>query len=123
MAPPPSVGDQINYNLDAGTDYQLWPYSTIEWIAAESRYRARAIIEHKTTHDSVAFNSYHQDYSDAERAIAAISDRFHNIGSRPVYNVYGQVIDVHTADHGGGETVNVIEVLVLIWSMEEVQNP
>jgi hypothetical protein len=34
-------------------------------------------------------------------------------------NIYGEVIDVHTADHGGGQTVNVIEVLALIWSFEE----
>ena len=116
---PPSVGDQLNYNLDAGIEYQLWPYSTIEWIAAENRYRARALIEHKTTHDNVAFNSYHQTYADAERAIAVISDRFHDIGTRPVYNVYGQVIEVHTSEHGPGQTVNIVEVLALLWSFQE----
>jgi len=114
------VGDKKNFNLQPEvTEYQLWPFSTIEWLTAENRYRARAIIEHKTTHDDVVFNSYHQDYADAERAIAAISDSFHGIGARRVYNVFGEVIDVHTADHGGGNIVNVIEVLALIWSMDE----
>src|SRR6266481_8992194 len=96
-------GERRNYNLQPEvTEYQLWPFSTIEWLADENRYRARAMIEHKTTHDNVAFNSYHQAYVDAERAIAVISDSLHGVGARRVYNVFGEVIDVHTADHGGG---------------------
>ena len=115
------VGEQKNYNLQPGvTEYQLWPFSTIEWLPAENRFRARAMIEHKTTHDNVAFNSYHQQYLDAERAIATISDSLHGSGARRVYNVFGEVIDVHTADHGNGNVVNVIEVLALVWSMDEV---
>jgi hypothetical protein len=118
------VGDRSNYNLQPGvTVYQLWPFSTIEWITAENRYRARAIVEDKTTHDDVVFNSYHREYADAERAIAAISDSLHGVGQRRIYNVYGEVIDVHTADHGGGQIVNVIEVQALIWSMDEVPAP
>ncbi len=42
---------------------------------------------------------------------------------RRVYNVFGEVIDVHTADHGGGVVVNVVEVLALIWSMDEASAP
>jgi len=38
------------------------------------------MIEHKTTHDDVAFNSYHQAYADAEWAIATISDSLHGAG-------------------------------------------
>jgi len=118
------VGERRNFNLQPeATEYRLWPFSTIEWITAENRYRARAILENKTTHDNVVFNSYHQAYIDAERAIAAISDSMHGAGARRVYNVFGEVIDVHTADHGGGVVVNVIEVLALIWSMNEVSVP
>jgi hypothetical protein len=98
-----TVGERRNFNLQPGvTEYRLWPFSTIEWITAENRYRARAIVEHNTTHDNVAFNSYHPEYSDAERVIAAISDSLRGVGARRVYNVFGEVIDVHTADHGGG---------------------
>ena len=122
--PPALVGDRNNYNLQPEvTEYQLWPFSTIEWLASENRYRARAMVEQKTTHDNVAFNSYHQAYIDAERAIATISDSLHGIGDRRVYNVFGEVIDVHTADHGGGMIVNVIEVQVLVWSMDEIPTP
>jgi len=123
-APTAIVGERRNFNLQPKlTEYQLWPFSTIEWITAENRYRARAILENKTTHDNVVFNSYHQAYTDAERAIAVISDSMHGAGARRVYNVFGEVIDVHTADHGGGVVVNVVEVLALIWSMNEVSAP
>jgi len=35
-----------------------------------------------------------------------------------VYNVFGETIEVHTADIGGGPPVSVSKVLVLIWSMQ-----
>jgi len=44
----------------------------------------------------------------------------HGIGARRVSNDFGEVIEVHTADHGSGNVVNVIEVLALVWSMDEV---
>jgi hypothetical protein len=116
--PPGTVGEKKNYNLQTGTDYQLWPYSTIEWVAAQSKYRARVIIEHKGNHDNIAFNSWHQDFADAERAIALVSDSLNGAGPRPVYNIFGETIEVHSADHGGGHVVSVVEVLALVWSMQ-----
>ena len=114
------IGERKNYNLQPQvTEYQLWPFSTIEWVVEQDKYRARAIIQHKTTKDMVAFNSWHQDFSDAERAIALLADSLNGIGDRRVYNVFGETIEVHTADLGGGLVVNVIEVLALIWSMQQ----
>jgi hypothetical protein len=119
-----TVGEKRNYNLQPGvTEYQLWPFSTIEWVAAQSKYRARAIIQQKTTRDLVAFNSWHQDYADAERAIGLVSDSLNGVGERHVYNIFGEIIEVHSADIGGGPPVNVTEVLGLIWSMQQITTP
>lgn len=114
------VGEKKNYNLQPEvTEYRLWPFSTIEWVADRNRYRARAILEHKTTKNNVVLNSWHQDFADAERAIALISDSLKGVGDRRVYNVFGETLEEHTADHGGGVVVTVTEVLALIWSMQE----
>jgi len=116
-----TVGEKRNYNLQPGvTEYRLWPFSTIEWVAAQDKYRARAIIQHKTTRDLVAFNSWHEDYADAERAIDLLSDSLSGVGERRVYNIFGEVIELHVADIGGGPPVNVIEVLAIIWSMQQI---
>jgi hypothetical protein len=118
------IGEKKNYNLQPGvTEYQLWPFSTIEWVADRNRYQARAIIEHKTTKNNVVFNSWHQDFSDAERVIALVSDSLKGVGARRLYNVFGETIEEHTADHGGGSVVTVTEVLALIWSMQESSAP
>ena len=101
------------------TEYDLWPFSTIEWVAAEGKYRARAMVQHNTTHDMVAFNSWHQDYGDAERPIDLLRHSLQGTAERPIYNIFGETIEVHTADIGGGSVVNVTEVLALIWSMTE----
>ena len=62
-----ALGEKKNYNFQPEvTEYKLWPFSTIEWVPAEGKYKARAIVRHKTTHDMVVFNSWHQDYGDAE---------------------------------------------------------
>ena len=115
-----TLGERKNYNLQPEvTEYRLWPFSTIEWVVDQSRYRARAIIQHKTTQDMVAFNSWHQDFSDAERAIALLSDSLNGIGARRVYNVFGETTEIHTSDIGGGHVINVFEVLALIWSMQQ----
>jgi hypothetical protein len=115
-----SVGERKNYNFQPGvTEYRLWPFSTIEWVVDQSRYRARAIVQHTTGRNLVAFNSWHQDFADAERAIALVSDSLNGVGDRRVYNIFGEVIDLHTADIGGGPPVRVTEVLALIWSMRE----
>jgi hypothetical protein len=119
-----TLGEKKNYNLQPGvTEYQLWPFSTIEWVAAEDKYRARAIIQHTESRDMVVFNSWHQDFSDAERAIALLSDSLNGIEPRRVYNIFGETIEVHTADIGGGPPVNVTEVQALIWSMQQVASP
>ena len=34
--------------------------------------------------------------------------------------IYGEVIEVHSADLGGGNVVSVSEVLALIWSMQQI---
>lgn len=115
------IGEKKNYNLQPGvTEYQLWPFSTIEWVVDQERYRARVIVQHKKTKDNVVFNSWHEDYADAERAIDLVSDSLNGVGERRVYNVFGETIDVHTADIGGGTLINVTEVLALIWSMQQI---
>ena len=67
----------------------------------------------------VAFNSWHEDFGDAERAIDLLSDSLSEVGERHVYNIFGEIIEVHTADIGGGPPVHVFEVLALIWSMQQ----
>lgn len=112
------VGERKNYNFQPGvTEYDLWPFSTIEWVAAEGKYRARAMVQHRTTHDLVAFNSWHQDFGDAERPIDLLRHSLQGTAERPVYNIFGETLEVHTADIG--TVVNVTEVLALIWSMTE----
>ena len=117
---PEKTGAKENYNLQPEvTVYRLWPFSTIEWVPVEGSYRARAIIQHKKSGAIVAFNSWHEDYSDAKAAIDLLSDSLNGIGNRRIYNVYGETLEVHTSDIGGGKVVNVTEVLGLIWSMQE----
>lgn len=118
-APTSMAGEKANYNFQPEvTEYRLWPFSTIEWVAGQDRYRARVIVQNRTTQNLVAFNSWHQDFSDAERAIALVSDSLNGAGERKVYNIWAETIEVHTADIGGGTIVNVIEVQALIWSMQ-----
>ncbi len=115
-----AIGEKKNYNFQPEvTEYELWPFSTIEWVPAEGKYKARAIVRHKTTHDMVVFNSWHQDYGDAERPIDLLRHSLQGTAERPIYNIFGETIEVHTADIGGGSVVNVTEVLALIWSMTE----
>jgi hypothetical protein len=115
-----AIGEKKNYNFQPEvTEYALWPFSTIEWVASEGKYRARAIVQHKTTHNIVAFNSWHQDFGDAERPIDLLRHSLQGTADRPIYNIFGETIEVHTSDIGGGSVVNVTEVLALIWSMTE----
>jgi hypothetical protein len=114
------IGEKNNYNLQPEvTEYKLWPFSTIEWATTENKFHARVIVQHKTSNDMVVFNSWHQDFNDAERAIALVSDSLRGVGERRVYNIFGEVTEVHTSDIGGGTIVNVIEVLALLWSMQQ----
>ena len=115
-----TVGERKNYNLQPEvTEYKVWPFSTIEWVADQGKFRARAMVQNRTTSDIVVFNSWHTEFSDAERPIALVSDSLNGIGNRKVYNVWAETIEVHTSDIGGGTMINVVETLALIWSMEE----
>lgn len=107
-----SVGEKKNYNFQ-GKDYTFWPFGTIEQIASERRYRARAMVA-TASGDNIAFNSYHEDYRDAERAIDVVREALNGKGT--LYNIFAETIEVHTADHGGGKIVTVCETQALIWS-------
>jgi hypothetical protein len=113
------VGEQRNYNLDPGiTQYELWPYSTITWVPEKNKYRARVIIQHKATFDAIVFNSWHEGFADAERAIELVDDSLSTAyPKRLVYNIFGETIAVNIGG-GPGEFPSVTEVLVLIWSMQ-----
>jgi hypothetical protein len=50
-----------------GRDHTFRPFATIEQISAEHRYHARAIVVEASIGNSIVFNSYHEDYKDAER--------------------------------------------------------
>lgn len=107
------VGDKKNYNLQpAYTQFELWSASTIEWVVSESKYKARVLLKYKTSKDIVAINSWHQDFHDAERAIAIVRDSMNGVASPCVYNIFGEILEIHwSVDH------NVYEVQGLIWSM------
>lgn len=102
------------------SDSRGGPFSTIEWVASYRRFKVRAIIQHVKSRDLVAFNSWHQDFGDAERAIDLLSDSLSGVGERQLYNVFGVTLDEHPADIGGGPPVSVSEVLVLIWSQRQI---
>ena len=115
-----TIGERRNYNLQPGvTHFRLWPFSTIEWVADKVKYRARVIIENTITHNNVAFNSWHQDFSDAERAIALVSESLGGTAPRRVYNIFGETIDVHLSHVSEGAPITVTEVQALIWSMQQ----
>jgi hypothetical protein len=114
------VGTKNNYNLQPEvTNYQLWPFSTIEWVTDQNKYRARVLLKDKATNEVVAVNSWHEDFADAKAAIDLVSDSLNGVGERRVYNIFGEVIETHTSDMGGGTLTNVYEVQGLIWSMEQ----
>jgi hypothetical protein len=115
-----TVGERRNYDLQPEvTDFELWPFSTIEWVADQGKFRARGMVRHKLSGDIVAFTSWHADFADAERPVALLSDSLAGTGKRRVYNIRAETIDVHVSDLGGGKTINVVETLALTWSMQE----
>ncbi len=115
------VGEWRSYSLDPpNTEYELWPYSTIAWVAEKDKYRARVIIQHKTTFDAVVFNSWHEDFADAERAIDLLSNSLRGVGERRVYFISGEIIAVSTSPPGSGSHPSITEVLVEMWSMQLV---
>ena len=83
----------------------------------QGRFKARVLIEHKVTKDIVAFNSWHQDFADAEHAIDLVRNSFKQVGDRCVYNVFGEIIEIYKSPTAAGSSHYVIEVLALIWSM------
>jgi hypothetical protein len=103
------VGDKKNYNLANYTQYGI---GTIEWVQNDKRYQAR--IGFTGAEGFVFFNSYHQDFNDAERMINFVKD---GKASGKLYNIFAETIDVHTTPTPGphGETT-VVEVLGLIYS-------
>jgi hypothetical protein len=114
------VGTKNNYNLQPEvTNYQLWPFSTIEWVSDQKKFDARVMLLDKTSQDVVAIHSWHDDFADAKEAIDLVSGSLNGVGQRRVYNIFGEVIEVHTSDMGGGTLTNVFEVQGLIWSMEQ----
>jgi hypothetical protein len=88
------------------------------WVADKDTYRAHVIVRHKTTFDAVVFNSWHEDYADAERAIDLVSNSPRGVEERRVYSIFGETIEVHTSPAGTGQHPSVTEVLVQMWSME-----
>jgi len=113
----PAVGERRNYNFQDPANYSLWPFTTIEQLPAEKRYKARVAVV-GGTHDAgihVVFNSYHDDFGDAERAINFVREK---MPTGELYNVFAETIEVHTSDVGGGTLVTVAEVLALIYSMQ-----
>jgi hypothetical protein len=120
----PFVGERRNYNFQDHDNYEVWPFSTIEALAESEQSgckcdRARVIVVGGKLDKgiNIAFNSYHQDFSDAQHAIDFAKEK---IPTGELYNVFGETIDVHTSDHGGGHLVTVVEVKALIWSMQQL---
>jgi hypothetical protein len=117
------VGERRSYSLQPGyTEYELWPFSTIAWVAEKGKYQARAIMQHKTTFDAVVFNSWHEDFADAERAIDLLSNSLRGVGERRVYFISGEIIAVSTSPPGSGSHPSTTEVLVEMWSMQLIAN-
>lgn len=107
--PLPVIGEKKNYNLVYYTQYTT---VTIQWVENENKYLAR--VGFTGDEGFVFFNSYHQDFNDAERMINFVKD---GKASGKLYNIFGETIDVHTTPTPGphGETT-VVDVLGLIYS-------
>jgi|MudIll2142460700_1097286.scaffolds.fasta_scaffold429642_2 hypothetical protein len=103
------IGEKKNYNLVNYTQYGI---GTIEWVKNENRYQAR--VGFTGNQGFVFFNSYHQDFNDAERMINFVKE---GKVSGKLYNIFGETVEVHTTPTPGphGETT-VAEVLGLIYS-------
>ena len=102
-----TVGEKRNYNL---VNFDLYAVGTIEYEPAENRFHARIGFENKDETEHVFFNSYHQDFNDAERAVNFVKEGKAN---GKLYNIYAETIDIHTSPSFPG---SIIEVLALIYS-------
>ena len=119
----PAVGEKRNYNFQNPDNYELWPFWTIEQLPEKEQtkckcYVARVIVVGKNHDKGVhfAFNSCHQDFNDAERAIDFARAK---MPTGELYNIFGETIDVHSSDIGD-RLVTVAEVKVILWSMQDV---
>ena len=99
-----AIGEKKNYNLIQFTQYHV---STIEYVVSEKRYHAR--VGFTGSEGYVFFNSYHEDFSDAEHTINFVKEG-KSTGS--LYNIFGETIAVNTSPTLG----QVTEVLSLIYS-------
>ncbi len=104
----PTVGETKNYNLKNYTQYNV---ATIEYVKAEKRYKARVGFEGAEGH--VFFNSFHEDFKDAEKTIKFVKEGKAN---GTLYNIYGETVLVTSSPRPGKPPVQVIEVLALIYS-------
>ncbi|HEX6901889.1 MAG TPA: hypothetical protein VF789_19365 [Thermoanaerobaculia bacterium] len=104
-----TVGEKKNYNL---VNYTQYAVGTIEWLPKGKRYHAR--VGFTGAEGFVFFNSYHQDFNDAERMVNYVKE---GKASGKLYNIFGETLEVHTTPTPGpnGETT-VVEVLGLIYS-------
>jgi hypothetical protein len=102
------------------SDYALWPAFTIEQVPGEfPRYRARVTVIELASGDNIAFNSDHAQYRDAEEAVEVVRGAVIAPSGHPrLSNLFAETIDEYSADHGGGEFVNVMEARALIWSFD-----
>jgi hypothetical protein len=85
---PCVVGVRTNYNL---AEYSYYNVATIEWETSNNRYHARVGFTAPDGH-YVFFNSYHDDFTDAEHTINFVREGKAN---GKLYNIYAETIDVH----------------------------
>jgi len=104
-------GESSNYALGPSSEYELWPYPQI-YAVGENQFKARVLIQKKGGGDSgfVAFNSTHDEYADAERAIAAVCDSFMGVGTRRLYNIVAETTS---------SSARVKETRVHTWMMKQ----
>jgi len=94
------------YNL---AEYNYYNVATIEWETSNNRYHARVGFTAPDGH-YVFFNSYHDDFTDAEHTINFVREGKAN---GKLYNIYAETIDVHISPTLG----ITCEVLSLIYHL------
>ncbi len=101
------IGEKRNYNLD---EYDLYAVGTIEYEQEKNRFQARIGFQDSHGTETIFFNSYHQNFNDAQSAINFVKE---GKESGKLYNIFGETTDVHTSPSFPGP---IIEVLALIYS-------
>jgi hypothetical protein len=112
----PGEGDTVYYYFwPDGTDYTSFPYPRIQWHTDEKKYLAYAPVQHKKTGDLVYFLSWHDTFSDAERAISMVSESLSGKGDRKLSTVEGKIDSkmegYRNPDFPDPVTVYVVQVL------------